>query len=139
MPTGLLPEPVSTLPTVLHKYDAVMMPMAWPVAQNYCRVMYTDLATILSVTDWPRLDKETERKALYLHSWTGLYKDIYSWRWSLNDIPLQNVTFSNWYLGQPDNYHQQETCGILAANDQWHDVPCNLLRPFLCYDGKSKL
>ncbi|XP_053087130.1 putative C-type lectin domain family 20 member A [Pangasianodon hypophthalmus] len=113
----------------------MMSTMSWSVAQNYCRMMYTDLATILSDTDWLRLKKEAANKRLATPAWIGLSKDINSWRWSLNDLPLKNVTFANWYSGQPDNYGGNEACGIIAGYNKWYDVPCTLIRPFICYNA----
>ncbi|XP_058240553.1 macrophage mannose receptor 1-like [Hemibagrus wyckioides] len=132
--TGLISVTVPILRTVPHRYDLMMTTQTWYNARNYCRVVYDDLATILSDTDWLRLKKEITSKGLQTSTWTGVYKNIYTWRWTLNDIPLWNSTYINWYPGQPNNYYTQETCGIIAAAYQWHDVPCNLVRPFICYD-----
>lgn len=104
--TDLLTTSVSILQTIPHKYELIMIQETWPVAQKYCRVMYTDLATIISDTDWLRLKKEESSKIkVWLNlSGGGLYKDIYSWRWTLNDIPLKNLTYTNWYPVKLDNY-----------------------------------
>ncbi|XP_053086696.1 C-type mannose receptor 2-like [Pangasianodon hypophthalmus] len=110
--------------------------MSWSVAQNYCRVMYTDLATILSDTDWLRLKKEGANKGLATSAWIGLYSDINNWRWSLNDLPLKNVTFANWKPGEPNNYVGKESCGIIMSiYGYWGDTPCAELRPFICYNA----
>lgn len=136
--TGLVSVTVSILRTVPHKYDLIMTSVTWPAAQDYCRVMYDDVATILSDTDWLRLNKEGASKGLASPTWAGVYSDIYNWRWSLNDLPLKSVTYTNWYPGQPDNYAGNELCAIIAAYNQWYDVPCSLIRVFICYDGESK-
>ncbi|XP_053087047.1 C-type mannose receptor 2-like [Pangasianodon hypophthalmus] len=133
--TSLLRISVSILRTVPHKYDLIKVPMSWSAAQNYCRMMYTDLATILSDTDWLRLKKEAANKGLATHAWVGLYSDINSWRWSLNDLPLKSVTYTNWYSGQPDNYAGKEACVIMDAYNTWWDQPCTGLRPFICYNA----
>ncbi|XP_053335769.1 C-type mannose receptor 2-like [Clarias gariepinus] len=134
--TGLLPVSAFIQQTVPRKYDLILKTITWPDAQKYCRVMYNDLATMLSDTDWLRLKTETTRKGLTTSAWTGLYKDIYNWRWSLNNLPLKNVNFTDWYPGQPDNYYGNEACVIIAAYQQWYDVQCNLIRPFICYDAR---
>ncbi|XP_053087075.1 putative C-type lectin domain family 20 member A [Pangasianodon hypophthalmus] len=133
--TGLLPISVSILRTVPHKYDLIKVPMSWPVAQNYCRVMYTDLAAILSDTDWLRLKKEAANKGLATPAWVGLYSDINNWRWSLNDLPLKNVTYTNWFPGEPNNGAGKEACGAIGAYNTWYDVPCTGVRQFICYNA----
>ncbi|XP_060773194.1 macrophage mannose receptor 1-like [Neoarius graeffei] len=133
--TGLLSISVSILQTVPHSYDLIMTQMTWPDAQKYCRVMYDDLATILSITDWIRFKNEAASKGLRNFAWVGLYSDIYNWRWSLNDLPLKNVPFSNWYPGQPDNYYRNELCTIIAGYNQWYDIQCTTIRAFICYNA----
>ncbi|XP_058240556.1 putative C-type lectin domain family 20 member A [Hemibagrus wyckioides] len=131
--TGLVP--VAILRTILHKYDLMMTQVSWPVAQNYCRVTYTDLATVVSDSDWLRFKNEAANKHLAANAWVGLYNDINSWRWSLNDLPLKNVTYSCWVSGQPDNLYGNEACGIIGYYNAWWDVPCAGLRPFICYNA----
>ncbi|XP_034157186.2 C-type mannose receptor 2-like [Pangasianodon hypophthalmus] len=132
---GLLPISVSILRTVPHKYDLIKAKMSWPVAQNYCRVMYTDLATILSDTDWLRLKKEAASKGLATSAWVGLYNDINTWRWSLNNVSLKSVTYTNWYSDQPDNYAGKESCGIIDSNAIWWDSDCTQEKTFICYNA----
>ncbi|XP_053533584.1 C-type mannose receptor 2 isoform X1 [Ictalurus punctatus] len=131
---GLVPVTVSVLRTVPHNYNLMMTPVTWPVAQNYCRVMYTDLATILSDTDWLRFEKEAASKRLTTSAWVGLYSDLNSWRWSLNDLPL-NVSYTNWYPGQPDNAGGKQTCGLAVSYGKWWDDQCTRLLPFICYNA----
>ncbi|XP_058240008.1 macrophage mannose receptor 1-like isoform X2 [Hemibagrus wyckioides] len=104
------------------------------MAQNYCRVMYTDMATIVTDDDWLRLNEEAVSKGYTGYSWIGLYNDVNSWRWSLNELPLKNVTYTNWYTGQPDNYAGKEACGIIKRVGLWSDIPCTWLRPIICYN-----
>ncbi|XP_053336305.1 putative C-type lectin domain family 20 member A isoform X2 [Clarias gariepinus] len=110
--------------------------MTWTAAQDYCRAKYTDLAIILSNTDWLRLNKVTISKGLATYVWAGLWNDVNSWRWSLGDIPLQSGTYTNWYTGEPGNNAPGEACIAMGGNDQWWDVPCTQLRAFVCYDVK---
>ncbi|XP_026994737.2 macrophage mannose receptor 1-like, partial [Tachysurus fulvidraco] len=127
--------PVAILRTVLHKYDLIITGETWPVAQNYCRVIYNDLATVVSDFDWLRLNKETADKYLPTDAWVGLYNDINSWRWSLNNLPLKNVTYSCWYSGQPNTVGGNEACAVLGLGNAWWDTTCTGLRPFICYNA----
>ncbi|XP_047671869.1 macrophage mannose receptor 1-like isoform X5 [Tachysurus fulvidraco] len=107
----------------------------WPVAHNYCRVTYNDLATVISDFDWLRLKKETTDKNLATYAWVGLYNDVNSWRWSLNDLPLKNVTYTNWYPGEPDNLGGKQACGFIGGGNVWYDTACTGLKPFICYNS----
>ncbi|XP_058240549.1 macrophage mannose receptor 1-like [Hemibagrus wyckioides] len=93
------------------------------------------MATIVTDDDWLRLNKEAISKAFTDYTWIGLYNDVNSWRWSLNELPLKNVTYTNWYTGQPDNYAAKEACGIIYAYGTWADTICTGLRPFICYNA----
>ncbi|KAF4071329.1 hypothetical protein AMELA_G00271940 [Ameiurus melas] len=113
----------------------MMTAVTWPVAQNYCRVIYTDLATILSDTDWLLFEKEAASKGLTTSAWVGLYNDVNSWRWSLNNLPLKDVPYTNWSSGQPDYSGGKEACGLIGYYNSWWDEQCTLLRPFICYNA----
>ncbi|KAF5904648.1 macrophage mannose receptor 1-like, partial [Clarias magur] len=106
----------------------------WSVAQNYCSELYTDLAVILSYTDWIRLNKVTASKGLTKAAWVGLYNDVNSWRWSLYDLPLKNVTYTYWYNGEPDNNNGIESCVAVRDYGMWSDYDCTLYKPFICYN-----
>ncbi|XP_053335764.1 macrophage mannose receptor 1-like [Clarias gariepinus] len=133
--TGLVPAAVSNPQTVFHRYELNMTQATWPIAQNYCRVMYTDLATILSDTDFLRLNKETTSKSLTTPAWVGLWNDINSWRWSLGDLPLKNVTYTNWYPGYPVNAGGKAGCAYIGASYYWFDDACATPRKFICYNA----
>ncbi|KAI5087594.1 C-type mannose receptor 2-like [Silurus meridionalis] len=111
-----------------------MTSFTWSDAQNYCRAKYTDLAAIQSDTDWLRLKKEPG--LVKYTSWVGLYNDINGWRWSLNNLPLKSVTYTNWYPGEPNNYKGIESCVAMSSYSNWWDVPCSQLRPVICYNAK---
>ncbi|KAK3507648.1 hypothetical protein QTP70_032244 [Hemibagrus guttatus] len=134
-PTGLTPVVISRLITVRHNYHLIKQTYTWPVAQNYCRVMYTDMATIITDDDWLRLNKEAMSKGFTAYTWIGLYDDVDSWRWSLNELPLKDVTYTNWYSGQPDNYAGKEACAVIYIYGTWADTICTGLRPFICYNA----
>lgn len=134
--TGLVPVAVSILRTVPHRYELIMSLVPWPVAQNYCSVIYTDLATILSDTDWLRVTSVSKSKRLTTDAWVGLYNDVNSWRWSLDDVPLKNVTYTFWQPGEPNNYLGKQSCVMAWEYGYWSDIECTLLRPYICYNGE---
>lgn len=113
-----------------------MLKVTWYAAQNYCRVMYTDLATILSDTDWLRFNNEAAGKGLATPVWVGLYNDVNGWRWSLNDLQLKNLTYTYWYPGEPNNAGGKQSCVLVVDYGLWYDEDCTFLRPFICYNGE---
>ncbi|KAM9449831.1 putative C-type lectin domain family 20 member A [Clarias gariepinus] len=134
--TGPVPVTPFILLTVPHRYELIRTSMSWAAAQDYCRARYTNLAIILSYTDWLRFNKETTSKGLTTPAWVGLWNDVNSWRWSLGDLPLKSVTYTNWQSGQPDNLYGHEACVIIGAPNLWFDTVCAGPRPFICYDSQ---
>lgn len=112
-----------------------MTKVTWPVAQNYCRETYVDMATVESDLDWVRLKAEVTRERLTDIAWVGVYNDIDSWRWSFNDVPLKD-TFQTWARKQPDNQGGDESCCAMNIFGNWKDFPCTKLLAFICYNGE---
>ncbi|XP_058240175.1 macrophage mannose receptor 1-like isoform X2 [Hemibagrus wyckioides] len=132
--TSLFPVAISILGDIPHKYDLIMTPKSWPDAQNYCRTMYSDLATVISDSDWLRLNKEAASKGLAASAWVGVYDDYTSWCWSLNDLRLKDVRYTSWNSGQPNNALSIEACVMLSTSGKWFDTYCKFLRAFICYN-----
>ena len=130
--TGLfLPSPC--LP---HQYHFVNMGKNWTEAQAYCRDKYTDLATIDNMEDMNRL-LNLEHFGDYNNTvWIGMYDDVNSWRWSLEDTDYYSeggAEFRNWQIGQPDNVNSNEHCVVMTEGGEWQDEDCNEKPPFICY------
>lgn len=125
---------VDAVPSAHHQYYAVMTKVSWTDAQTYCRVVYTDLATISSNLDWNRLKKVMSNYNLTSSAWVGLYNDINSWRWSLSNV--MDISLENWNQGEPDNNGVNQSCGFIDLHGNWYG-PCLDLKPAICYSGKS--
>ncbi|KAM8755162.1 C-type lectin BfL-2-like [Acanthopagrus schlegelii] len=100
--------------------------MNWTEAQSYCREHHTDLASVRNMTE---NQKVADLEPAGYRAWIGLYRD--SWKWSDGS----DSSFRHWAQGQPDNSAGKEACvvGILRNSGEWLDIPCNLIRPFVCY------
>ncbi|KAL6466853.1 hypothetical protein MHYP_G00246570 [Metynnis hypsauchen] len=74
-------------------------------------------------------------------AWIGLYQQSTpSWHWSLampDFYDKGETEYRNWWPGEPNNAGGIEDCGVMDANSQFLDIPCTLLRPFICYDAQS--
>ncbi|XP_053471614.1 C-type mannose receptor 2-like isoform X2 [Ictalurus furcatus] len=125
---------VTILQTVLHNYTLIKSSQTWPVAQNYCRTFYNDLATIVSNDDWVKV-MALAKAGTTSQAWVGLYNDINSWRWSFHNVSLISTSFSQWYSGQPDNNNGNESCATIGTSGYWWDFPCANRYPFICYNG----
>uniref|UniRef100_UPI003AAAFE93 C-type mannose receptor 2-like n=1 Tax=Centroberyx gerrardi TaxID=166262 RepID=UPI003AAAFE93 len=68
----------------LRQYHLVEEGKNWTEAQSYCREKFTDLATIDNQEDMAKLNEILGRHYKGI-VWIGLYDDINSWRWSLEN------------------------------------------------------
>ncbi|XP_076144813.1 C-type mannose receptor 2-like isoform X1 [Alosa pseudoharengus] len=117
------------------QYHYVSNQLNWTEAQNYCRTHYSDLVTIRSQAEHTRFKTylgDQGKKSI----WIGLYNDIKSWRWSLDDNGLEQIGFSNWSKGEPDNKLGVQSCGDFY-DGAWSDTSCTIQYPFICYDEKE--
>uniref|UniRef100_A0A3P9N4Q7 C-type lectin domain-containing protein n=1 Tax=Poecilia reticulata TaxID=8081 RepID=A0A3P9N4Q7_POERE len=91
--------------------------MNWTDAQSYCRLHYTDLASIRSLQENEQI--RTMRPA-GLTVWIGLYKD--TWKWSNGNLFL----FSYWASGQPQGGVENCTVADFSLSGLWEDWPCGI-------------
>ncbi|MBN3314855.1 MRC2 protein, partial [Atractosteus spatula] len=121
------------------QYHFVGLEKSWTEAQSYCRENYTDLAVIENREDNEQL-LQTVRNPVQYTGWIGLYRDQWSWQWSMGNIHLYNQNesnFTNWATGQPENNGGKENCGIMASRGLWHDYPCSCSFHFICYQDSG--
>uniref|UniRef100_A0A673I7X5 C-type lectin domain-containing protein n=1 Tax=Sinocyclocheilus rhinocerous TaxID=307959 RepID=A0A673I7X5_9TELE len=122
-----------------HQYHFVNESKTWTEAQRYCRQNYTDLATIDNMEEMNRLIN-TVNESYNDSAWIGLYDDVNSWRWSLEDNDFyqeEERDFRNWFH-EPDNGWGNNLCVYMNYYGHWFDVPCDTdLNAFVCYDGKT--
>lgn len=99
--------------------------------------MYNDLATIESTDDWKRLTKVLARVYPTERAWIGLYNDVDSWRWSLDDLPLKNITLRKWASGEPNNANGDQSCVYMNYLGKWFDDTCIDIKLVICLNGES--
>ncbi|XP_038135029.1 tenascin-X-like [Cyprinodon tularosa] len=123
----------------IRQYKFVNLTVNWTNAQSVCRNNYTDLATLENTDDVIAVSSTTSNYTGL--AWIGLYDDLVnSWKWSLNDSSFymeEELTFRNWNTDQPNNKYGQQNCAVLLGNNlgKWNDIPCNLERSSVCYNG----
>ncbi|XP_036444938.1 C-type mannose receptor 2-like [Colossoma macropomum] len=120
------------------QYHFVNESKSWTEAQRYCRENYTDLATIDNMEEMNRLNNTVNGRYSGL-AWIGLYDDLDSWRWSLDNESFYKEgerDFRGWSR-QPDNYNGKELCVYMSSTGEWFDTPCTDIRGFVCYNSND--
>lgn len=111
----------------------------WTEAQNYCREKFADLATIETVEDWARVTKLFDYSSTL--AWIGLYDDLNSWRWSMDNTYLysgSNTTLGDWFSFAVDSYLSIEHCAEIVLGGL-NDRRCEDSLYSVCYDGECSL
>ncbi|KAK3510473.1 hypothetical protein QTP70_008668 [Hemibagrus guttatus] len=123
-----------------HRYHFVNEKKTWSEAQTYCRVKYTDLATINNMVEMKKLNhtliKENAKKA-----WIGLQREgPGKWLWSLADQTFyrDGDNYTNWASGEPNYAHGNQYCvEMYNGSGLWNDESCEISKSFVCYEGKN--
>lgn len=113
--------------------------MTWAEALRYCREKYTDLASVHNEEELNKL-KTTASRYYKGHVWLGLYDNIDSWKWSLEEEGYYGdgeAEFGMWNSGKPNNKGGYENCVQMEDNGFWSDVVCETHQKFVCYNGKE--
>ncbi|XP_036419811.1 macrophage mannose receptor 1-like [Colossoma macropomum] len=125
---------------VPHQYHFINEPKTWAAAQRYCRENYTDLATFDNVEEVNRVIMTVGSSYSGL-AWIGLYDDLNSWRWSLDEDGFYKENernFRNWFIMKPKNPGGNRLCVYFSDLDgTWYEYPCNSNLRFICYNGRE--
>ncbi|XP_035531692.1 macrophage mannose receptor 1-like [Morone saxatilis] len=120
---------MSTFLLKVPQYHFINSSLTWYEAQNFCRMKYSDLATVNSMNDKNKLVNTLGSHVT--HSWIGLYREgTRRWMWSDG---RGRADFTMWLGGKPSN-SGNEWCGELYKEGSWKDVECIKERSFVCYE-----
>ncbi|KAL7392887.1 hypothetical protein ABVT39_003314 [Epinephelus coioides] len=115
--------------------------MKWSDALDYCRLKYTDLATVDSMDDANQLNRPSSYTSWVWigltddpKSWKGtMGNDANSWRWSATG-ETSKTGYQNWKPGQPNHYTGHQTCVVAETDGRWNDLGCDTKLYFVCYN-----
>nr|XP_046271756.1 C-type mannose receptor 2-like [Scatophagus argus] len=133
--TGLC-FPPACFPT---HYILVEKANTWAEALHYCRWKHSDLASVHNKEELDEL-VTTAQKYYRGHVWIGLYDDINSWRWSLQEEGYYGegeAEFRMWKSDRPINFGGYENCAGMDNDGLWNDRNCKYEAPFVCYNGNK--
>uniref|UniRef100_A0A3P9D2G3 C-type lectin domain-containing protein n=1 Tax=Maylandia zebra TaxID=106582 RepID=A0A3P9D2G3_9CICH len=122
----LVPDPEWAL-----QYHFINKSLTWYEAQSFCRLKYTDLATINNMDDENQLINTLDVTS----SWIGLYNgQTNRWLWSDGSGVM---SFTQWSPGEPSNSGGVEACGEMYDNGLWNDAPCDVTKAYVCYEKSN--
>uniref|UniRef100_A0A8C9RL21 C-type lectin domain-containing protein n=1 Tax=Scleropages formosus TaxID=113540 RepID=A0A8C9RL21_SCLFO len=109
------------MPNGTRSYTLVQQAKSWGDAVRYCRQYYTDLVSILSVTENEAV-MEAANSGYTL--WIGLYNDRQNWMWSDGE----DVVYASW---MPGVFSQSGLCGKVDSDGYWKEDDCSKSLPFI--------
>ncbi|XP_029311265.1 macrophage mannose receptor 1-like [Cottoperca gobio] len=115
---------------VAQQYHFINASLTWYEAQSFCRVKYSDLATVNSMGDNNQLVHTLGSHVT--HSWIGLLRGK-TGRWMWSD-GRGAAHFTKWQDDEPNNSGGNEWCAETSPTGSWNDVQCEEGTGFACYD-----
>ncbi|MFT7814759.1 C-type mannose receptor 2-like [Arapaima gigas] len=110
-------------------YTLVNQAMSWSNAAKYCKQHYTDLVSILSVSENEAVIQVAQGVTQY---WIGLSNN--PWKWSDG----QESTLRDWQKYEPNNPEDALKC-VAAHLYGWYDYYCSTSYNFYCCNGEYNL
>ncbi|XP_051947384.1 macrophage mannose receptor 1-like isoform X2 [Xyrauchen texanus] len=137
--TFLLTAVFSFSACVANHYHFVNINLNWTEAQRYCRVNYTDLATINSKTDIDEMMKTVKDESVQ-RVWIGLHKtQKKTWKWSLGNPAFYTGNDSHYQNWESNNIHVDGDCVCMdGQNGKWDNTKCEENKNFICYNASSE-
>ncbi|XP_056444072.1 C-type mannose receptor 2-like isoform X1 [Gadus chalcogrammus] len=128
----------------IKSYYYVDQKLSWTDAQQHCRDLKGDLATVDNVVDLQHLN-ESRTGFNYDDDfmWIGLYDDRTRWKWSLGDQDYKiGQNYGTWTGGDPDFRRNEENCTVMFNTGKgltgvWADTSCSEQRGAVCFDDEE--
>ncbi|RVE66317.1 hypothetical protein OJAV_G00106130 [Oryzias javanicus] len=118
------------------EYHYVKALKTWEEAQQACRELHSDLATVDSPAESARLLGEVQEPGEL--AWIGLYDNMTKWKWTMGRPEFdRNIDYHCWQDDNPKYKCLNDTCATVRYNGLWRDEICNTERPFVCYNEQG--
>jgi len=101
----------------------------WNNAREKCKELGAELVKIESAEE-NKFIKTTFLKTPASY-WIGLSDQENEGEWKWLDDSLLRGQYSNWRLGNPDNFGNNENCGSIVFG-LWNDRSCDAILGFIC-------
>uniref|UniRef100_A0A8C8DDR8 C-type lectin domain-containing protein n=1 Tax=Oryzias sinensis TaxID=183150 RepID=A0A8C8DDR8_9TELE len=129
---SVLSIPSTRTEAFFREYHHVKALKTWEEAQQACRQLYSDLATVVSPAESTRLLGAVQEPGEL--AWIGLYDNMAKWKWTMGHPDFDsNIDYHNWQFDNPKFKGTKGTCGTIRYNGLWRDEICDTERPFVCY------
>uniref|UniRef100_W5LQP2 Macrophage mannose receptor 1-like n=1 Tax=Astyanax mexicanus TaxID=7994 RepID=W5LQP2_ASTMX len=130
--TGILPHILSSR---LRGYHLIRDKMNFNGSWNYCKQNFISLAVVNSPDELKAITAEAQRLGFKSEAWIGMYNDVNSWHWSIDNSELGSVRM--WSNGEPNNNNVKEECVKIDGSGKWYDAPCQDPNQFVCYNANG--
>ncbi|XP_072115296.1 macrophage mannose receptor 1-like isoform X2 [Mobula birostris] len=109
------------------EYHRIQEPRNWTEAWDYCRSVFTDLASVRNPEEWEEVSHYAQQG-----EWVGLHKDNQTsteWKWTTGEI----FNYSNWEPWKPREFSTSSLSCVYTSRNQWFDTECDIPLPFICH------
>ncbi|XP_062903901.1 C-type mannose receptor 2-like [Mobula hypostoma] len=109
------------------EYHRIQEPKNWTEAWDYCRSVFTDLASVRNPEEWEEVSHYAQQG-----EWVGLHKDNQTsteWKWTTGEI----FNYSNWEPWKPQEFSTSSLSCVYTSGNQWFDTECDIPLPFICH------
>lgn len=109
-------------------YSFQQRPMSWLYANNECKLLGGQLATIDGNSRNDFFYRNYRQSVRGNNIWIGLKKC--GTKWCYPDG--KSSVYLSWNVGEPNNVGRNENCVEMWGNGHWNDAPCRNRRPSIC-------
>ena len=110
--------------TPIKSYFYMDQKLSWADAQQHCRDLNGDLATVDHVADLQHL-QESRSGFNYDNDfmWIGLYDDRTRWKWTLGDQDYKiGQNYGTWEGMIPEIFYNKGNCSAMLHTGNWFDT-----------------
>ncbi|XP_072892324.1 macrophage mannose receptor 1-like [Hemitrygon akajei] len=115
------------------EYHRIQEPKNWTEAWDYCRSVFTDLASVRNLEEWEEVSRYAQQG-----EWIGLHNDNLTssvWKWTTGEV----FNYSNWEPWKPQELSTSSLSCVYTSTNQWFNADCDIPLSFICHKGQLKV